>query len=53
LRFFNKDEFSVAEKKSFKKVFIPCFVELKNDEYIFNAIPSEKEDFVFVKIEDF
>ena len=53
LRFFKVDNFSEIEKKSFNKISIPCFVELKNDEYIFNTIPSEKEDFVFVKIEDF
>lgn len=53
LRFYKHDDFSENEKKSFKKIFIPCFVELKNDELFFNSIPSEKEDFVFVKIEDF
>ena len=53
LRFCKEDNFSEIEKKSFKKIFIPCFVELKNDEFIFNTIPSENEDVVFVKIEDF
>ena len=53
LRFCKVDNFSEIEKKSFKKISIPCFVELKNDEFIFNTIPSENEDVVFVKIEDF
>ena len=53
LRFYKHDEFSENEKKYFKKILVPCFIELKNDEFIFNTIPSEKEDFVFVKIEDF
>ena len=53
LRFYRSDDFYENEKKYFKKILVPCFVELKNDEFIFNTIPSDFSEYVYVLIEDF
>ena len=53
LKFYKSDDFSENEKKYFKKILVPCFVELKNDEFIFNTIPSDFSEYVYVLIEDF
>lgn len=53
LKFYKESDFSENERKFYKKIVIPCSLEVRNNNFDFQPIPSEKEDFIFVKIEDF
>ena len=51
---FSKEPFeNTVEGEFVKKIKIPCCVELKNNDFVFEEIPCEYQETIFVKIKGF
>lgn len=51
---FSKESFKNENQDNFvKKIKIPCYVELKNNDFVFTEIPCDYQETIFVKIKGF